>query len=150
MSASKDVKAADIPVEEIQDSTEETNEEELIEEEEDDSSIEIPCDLSACNIKKDHFPGMNILDESFEKVEGAPNFRALKGFPVFATGQPTEEAILEILKRAKKDRGEDGKIIWFLMREEPLLYINGHPYAPRAFYSPHANLGMICLWGISL
>ena len=101
---------------------------------------EVPfIDLSDHFIKPDMFDGIHILDETFEKIEGAPNFRQLSGFPVFGTGQPTEQAMVEIIKRAKTGKDEE-KIIWFTMRQEPLVYVNGDPYAPRAPENPHVNL----------
>ena len=51
-------------------------------------------DLTNHIIKQDQFEGIHILDGSFEKVEGAPNFRKIQGFPIFGTGQPTENAMV--------------------------------------------------------
>merc|ERR1712223_138294 len=98
-----------------------------------------PVDLSEFWVKPDQFKGIHLLDEKYEKIDGAPNFRQINGFPVYGTGQPTEEGMVAILNKAKE--GKDGaKIIWFSMREEPLAYINGLPYAPRNPESPHSNL----------
>jgi len=98
-----------------------------------------PVDLSEFWVKPDQFKGIHLLDEKHEKIEGAPNFRQITGFPVYGTGQPTEEGMVGILNKAKE--GKDGaKIIWFSMREEPLAYINGLPYAPRNPETPHSNL----------
>ena len=65
------------------------------------------------------------MDEKHEKIEGAPNFRQITGFPVsyfrtqqlvfstlkyivqvYGTGQPTEEGMVAILNKAKE--GKDG------------------------------------------
>merc|ERR1719458_64234 len=98
-----------------------------------------PVDLSEFWVKPDQFKGIHLLDEKHEKIEGAPNFRQITGFPVYGTGQPTEEGMVAILNKAKE--GKDGaKIIWFSMREEPLAYVNGLPYAPRNPETPHSNL----------
>merc|ERR1712012_545281 len=98
-----------------------------------------PVDLSEFWVKPDQFKGIHLLDEKYEKIDGAPNFRQINGFPVYGTGQPTEEGMVAILNKAKE--GKDGaKIIWFSMREEPLAYINGLPFAPRNPESPHSNL----------
>ena len=52
-----------------------------------DVKEEIPfLDLSNHWIKPDMFDGIHILDDSFEKIEGAPNFRQIPVFPVFGTG----------------------------------------------------------------
>merc|ERR1712001_31509 len=98
-----------------------------------------PVDLSEFWVKPDQFKGIHLLDEKYEKIEGAPNFRQITGFPVYGTGKPTEEGMVAILNKAKE--GKDGaKIIWFSMREEPLAYVNGSPYAPRNPETPHSNL----------
>ena len=72
------------------------------------------------------------MDDKFEKINGAPNYRHLRGFPIFGTGQPTEDAMIGILNKAKEGIGkENSKIFWFTMRQEPIVYVNGCPYAPR-------------------
>ena len=96
-------------------------------------------DLSNHCIKPDMFDGIHILDDSIEKIEGAPNFRQIAGFPVFGTGQPTEGAMVEIINRAKMGK-ENEKIIWFVMRQEPIIYINGNSFAPRDPDNTHVNL----------
>merc|ERR1711892_103166 len=107
---------------------------------EEEAEEEIPLiDLSRYFVKPDQFEGIHIMDDKFEKVAGAPNFRQLPGFPIFGTGQPTEAGLVEILKRAKGDK-ENGKVIWFTVRQEPVVYVNGSPYAPRAPDAPHANV----------
>jgi len=97
-------------------------------------------DLPNYLLKIDHFSQIQVLTGS-DIIEGAPNFRGLRGFPIFGTGQPTEEAFLKILEKIPKV--EDGKILkvkWYNMRQEPVLYINGLPYAPRDPKNPHANI----------
>merc|ERR1712042_148574 len=106
------------------------------EEEEEEEPI---IDLSNYFVKPDQFEGIHILDAKFEKVAGAPNFRQLPGFPIFGTGQPTEAGMVEILKRAKGEK-ESAKVIWFTVRQEPVVYVNGSPYAPRAPDVPHAQM----------
>ena len=89
-------------------------------------------DLTNYDIKPDMFDGIHVLEDKFEKIEGAPNFRQLKGFPIFGTGQPTEAAMVEIINKAKEGAGREGvKVFWFTMRQEPIVYVNGAPYAPR-------------------
>jgi len=119
---------------------EQTKEEVVVENEVEEEDEEIPfIDLSKHFIKPDMFDGIHILDETFQKVEGAPNLRQISGFPVFGTGQPTEEAMVEIINKAKSGK-ENEKIFWFTMRQEPLVYVNGQPYAPRDPENPHVNL----------
>ena len=91
-------------------------------------------------IKPDQFVDIHILDDSYEKIEGAPNFRQVPGFPLYGTGQPTEAAMVDIVNRVKREK-EDEKVLWFSMRQEPMVYVNGEPYALRALDKPHENLG---------
>ena len=35
-------------------------------------------------------------------------------------------------KDAEADQTTSHKVIWYNMRQEPVIYINGTPYAPRA------------------
>jgi len=101
-------------------------------------------DLTNHDIKPDMFEGIHVLDDKFEKLDGAPNFRQLRGFPIFGTGQPTEAAMVTIINRAKegaaKEAGETVKVFWFAMRQEPIVYVNGSPYAPRDPENRHVNL----------
>ena len=113
----------------------ENNEETPNEEEEELNPI---LDLSNFYIKPDHFEGNHILDDALEKIEGAPNFRNIPGFPVYGTGQPTEKAMEEIIKHIKKTDNE--KIIWIDLRREPVVYINGSPYAARNPENIHENV----------
>ncbi len=54
------------------------------------------------------------------------------GFPVFGTAQPTAEAFAKTLEEVPKKSGEkEFKTIWYNMRQEPVIYINGVPFAPR-------------------
>ena len=70
-------------------------------------------DLTNYFIKPDHFEGIHVLEDAAEKIEGAPNFRNIPGFPVYGTGQPTEKAFEEIINKLGKVENE--KIIWELV-----------------------------------
>merc|ERR1711892_504456 len=83
-------------------------------------------DLSKCSIKLDH---------SLGTPEPCLNWRAVPGFPVFGTGQPTEAGFVQIVEKLSKD-----KIIWFNLRQEPVAYIGGLPVAPRLAEEPHGNV----------
>merc|ERR1712123_109662 len=83
-------------------------------------------DLSKCSIKLDH---------SLGTPEPCLNWRAVPGFPVFGTGQPTEAGFVQIVEKLSKD-----KIIWFNLRQEPVAYIGGLPVAPRLAEEPHVNI----------
>lgn len=43
------------------------------------------------------FPGMRSTKIA-QPIDGAPNFRALPGFPIYGTGMPTLEGITAVLK----------------------------------------------------
>jgi len=102
-------------------------------------------------IKEDHFPGLH--SSILPTLEGAPNFRqACEGLPVFGLAIPTESGIRRVLDQtgirpAKEpsslERGGGvGKrrVMWFNMREEPVVYINGRPYVLREHSRPFKNM----------
>ena len=95
-------------------------------------------DLSNYFIKPDHFDSIHVLEDSLEKIEGAPNFRNIPGFPVYGVGQPTEKGFEEIIKKLGKVENE--KVIWINLRREPIVYINGSPYAVRQPDNLHENI----------
>ncbi|GJE96251.1 inositol hexakisphosphate-domain-containing protein [Phanerochaete sordida] len=64
-------------------------------------------------------------------VRGAINFRNIPGTKIYALGQPTLEAIDEVVKRVKDANPSDNQILWITLREEPIVYINGAPYCLR-------------------
>jgi len=102
-----------------------------------------PCmDLSEFPPKNDFFDNMVALDDKAEKIEGANNFRQVSGFPIFGTGQTTEDGFLKVLDKVKAIHPEESteKLIWFNMRREPVVYINGNPFAPRNPEDLHRNL----------
>ena len=79
-----------------------------------------PCiDLTDFLPKIDFFDNMVVMDEKSEKIEGANNFRQVNGFPVFGTGQATEEGFLKVLDKVKSIHGEDSgeNLLWFNMRK---------------------------------
>ena len=61
---------------------------------------------------------------------------------MFGTGQTTEEGFLKVLDKVKAIHAdEEGeKFIWFNMRKEPVVYVNGNPFAPRNPEDLHRNL----------
>merc|ERR1712165_697854 len=90
---------------------------------------------------------MHVLKDE-GKIDGAPNFRQVNGFPVYGTAQPTEVALKTILeklqgvkdKSAEADQAVRHNVAWFNMRQEPVIYINGTPFAPRVPGSLHENI----------
>ncbi|TFK40212.1 inositol hexakisphosphate-domain-containing protein [Crucibulum laeve] len=64
-------------------------------------------------------------------VRGAINFRQVPSTSIYALGQPTLEAIDEVVHRIKAAHPTALKIVWITLREEPIVYINGAPYCLR-------------------
>lgn len=64
-------------------------------------------------------------------VRGAINFRHIPNTKIFALGQPTVEAIDEVVGRVKEAYPDADRIIWLTLREEPIVYVNGAPYCLR-------------------
>ncbi|KAJ7873158.1 inositol hexakisphosphate-domain-containing protein [Mycena leptocephala] len=64
-------------------------------------------------------------------VRGAINFRRVPTSHIYALGQPTLEAINEVVARIKNAHPSAQRIIWITLREEPIVYINGAPYCLR-------------------
>ncbi|WVN86977.1 uncharacterized protein L203_102152 [Cryptococcus depauperatus CBS 7841] len=62
---------------------------------------------------------------SNEGVRGAIGFRQIKGTTIYATGQPTQDAISTILSIVHQKWPNVESIIWICLREEPLVMING-------------------------
>merc|ERR1712179_859333 len=77
----------------------------------------------------DHFEKIQKLPDP---VPGVPNFRRVPGYKVYCCGQPTLaglEAALE--KVCGTIYPKDGKIIWFNVRQEPNVHVNGEPICAR-------------------
>lgn len=89
-------------------------------------------------LKSDHFPGCQNTRLT-PLLDGAPNFRQVSGLPVYGVAIPTVSGlrtVLDLLGAAKSRR----KVLWFNLREEPVLYINGRPFVVREADKPFANL----------
>jgi len=98
-------------------------------------------DLSDYPLKIDFFDQMHMLDSKMETVEGAANFRQIAGFPVFGTGQPTVDGFYKVMEKVDAGKeGSESKLIWFNMRLEPVVYVNGIPFAPRTHDNLHNNI----------
>ena len=64
-------------------------------------------------------------------LRGAINFRNIPGTQIYALGQPTLDAIDEVVGRVKAAYPSAERILWITLREEPIVYINGAPYCLR-------------------
>lgn len=91
-------------------------------------------------LKCDHFPSARNQDLE-EQLDAAPNFRKVNGLPIFGCGQPTQDGYAPIVKRII-ETSEDGvtRILWFNLRQEPMVYVNGRPYVLKMRATPFENL----------
>ena len=64
-------------------------------------------------------------------IRGAIGFRNIPKAAIYALGQPTTEAIDEVVDRVKSENPSADHIVWITLREEPIVYINGAPYCLR-------------------
>ena len=80
----------------------------------------------------DEFPGITKLDDGLWKCDGAPNWRRVPGFPIYATGQPLRDDIEKCVDQAVKKYDEQKSVLWVNLRQEPVLYVNGTPYSIRS------------------
>ncbi|KAL4066939.1 inositol hexakisphosphate-domain-containing protein [Scleroderma yunnanense] len=64
-------------------------------------------------------------------VRGVINFRNIPDTNIYASGQPTEAAIDEVVRLVKEEHPNVNKVVWVTLREEPIVYINGAPYCLR-------------------
>ena len=80
----------------------------------------------------DAFPGIVKLDDGLWKSEGAPNWRRVPGFPIYATGQPSKADIDKCVEQAVKKYDEQKHVLWVNVRQEPVIYINGAPFSVRS------------------
>merc|ERR1712228_148114 len=79
------------------------------------------------------------MADGFEKIQklpdpvpGCPNFRRVPGFKVYCCGQPTIAGFENALNKVCGDKyPKDGPIIWFNLRQEPDVYVNGEPVCAR-------------------
>merc|ERR1712001_738643 len=77
----------------------------------------------------DHFEKIQKLPEP---IPGCPNFRRVPGYKVYCCGQPTVEGFEKALEKVCGTiYPKDGKIIWFNLRQEPSVYVNGEPLCAR-------------------
>jgi hypothetical protein len=89
-------------------------------------------------LKSDHCPGCQNPSLP-ERVDGAPNFRKVPGFPVFGVANPTINGIRSVIHRICSTNG-GCPILWHNMREEPVIYINGKPFVLREVERPYKNM----------
>merc|ERR1712156_1335765 len=100
-------------------------------------------DISKSAAMADHFEKIQKLPDP---VPGCPNFRRVPGFKVYCCGQPTIAGFEAALNKVCGDKyPKDGPIIWFNLRQEPDVYVNGEPICARPAnkIGEYAELGNI-------
>lgn len=94
-------------------------------------------------LKLDHFKGCQSSRLKYE-IEGAPNFRGLEspGIHVYGGAIATVDGIKRVLDSvgAGPSDSSNNYAVWHMMREEPVIYINGDPYVLREASRPFKNL----------
>merc|ERR1712062_180870 len=86
-------------------------------------------DMEKAVCMTDHFDKIQKLPDP---IPGVPNFRRVPGYKVYCCGQPTAAALETTLNKVCGEiYPKDKKIIWFNMRQEPTVYINGEPVCAR-------------------
>merc|ERR1712123_28263 len=76
----------------------------------------------------DHFEKIQKLPDP---IPGCPNFRRVPGYKVYCCGQPTIAGFEAALTKVTGTYPKEGKIIWFNLRQEPNVYVNGEPICAR-------------------
>lgn len=64
-------------------------------------------------------------------IEGAQNFRRIQHTHIYGVAQPTFAGAKRVIAAVRRDRNRNRHVIWINLREEPIIYINGHPYVLR-------------------
>merc|ERR1712214_206820 len=86
-------------------------------------------DMEKAVCMTDHFDKIQKLPDP---LPGVPNFRRVPGFKVYCCGQPTIEGFEKALEKVCGTiYPKDGPIIWFNLRQEPTVYVNGTPVCAR-------------------
>ncbi|EKM78648.1 hypothetical protein AGABI1DRAFT_100687 [Agaricus bisporus var. burnettii JB137-S8] len=79
-------------------------------------------------LKSDQWLRRQTVEDS---IRGAINFRSIPNSNIYALGQPTVEAVDDVISKIKHAHGSAPRIVWITLREEPVVYINGAPYCLR-------------------
>ncbi|KAF6255732.1 inositol hexakisphosphate-domain-containing protein [Scenedesmus sp. NREL 46B-D3] len=93
-------------------------------------------------LKEDYFPGMK-SSRLPQVLPGAGNFRRTAGPPVYGVAMCTLGGIRNVLNAVAQQQEQAGgpkTVMWFNMREEPMVYINGLPFVLREQQRPMKNL----------
>jgi len=88
-------------------------------------------------LKCDQFPSAQ-NSKLTEKLADVANFRQVDGSKVFGVGQAGIAGHTNVMQRVLKTDGVD-KVMWFNMREEPIIFVNKKPYCVKDRRCPFAN-----------
>merc|ERR1712020_91923 len=100
-------------------------------------------DMEKAVCMTDHFDKIQKLPDP---VAGVPNFRRVPGYKVYCCGQPTAAGVKTCLEKVTGTiYPKTGRIIWFNLRQEPIVYVNGNPVCARPpnKIGEYAELGAI-------
>merc|ERR1712183_718051 len=100
-------------------------------------------DMEKAVCMTDHFEKIQKLPDP---IPGVPNLRRVPGFKVYCCSQPTLEGFEKVLEKVTGSiYPKDGPIIWFNLRQEPTVYVNGNPVCARPpnKIGEYAELGAI-------
>jgi len=93
-------------------------------------------------LKADHYP----TDAGVDRTNAdAINFReaGLAQTPIYGLAMPTRQGILHVLNTVSaRDQKGGVKVMWFNLREEPVIYIGGRPFVLRNADHPFQNLNL--------
>lgn len=91
-------------------------------------------------LKSDHFPGCH-NKRLVPHIDGAPNYRKATSLPVHGVAIPTIDGIRNVLSHIRAHmNGEQIRVLWINLREEPVIYINSRPFVLRDVEQPFSNL----------
>merc|ERR1712212_414956 len=94
-----------------------------------DTTARIMGDMANAACMADGFENIQKLPDA---LPGCPNFRRVPGFKVYCCGQPTIAGFEAASNKVCGDKyPKDGPIIWFNLRQEPDVYVNGEPICAR-------------------
>jgi hypothetical protein len=80
------------------------------------------------------------------EIRGAINFRNIPGTKIFALGQPTLEAMDQVLQEIRAEHPTANRIVWIGLREEPVVYVNSEPYCLRRERFSLRNMKGVLVW----
>ncbi|XP_051141675.1 uncharacterized protein LOC127258753 isoform X2 [Andrographis paniculata] len=91
-------------------------------------------------LKTDHFPGCH-NKRLVPHIDGAPNYRKANSLPVHGVAIPTIDGIRNVLTHIGAHmKGDQIRVLWINLREEPVVYINSRPFVLRDVEQPFSNL----------